>query len=150
VFVKKSRSHILNQRGFSLIEIMIVLGLIGGIVALIATKVSGARDNGDVKITKAGMRQVMDQLEMYNQDCNSYPTTEQGLEALVKQPAGDPPCESWGPQPYSKELPKYAWGTKFVYTSDGTDFEIVSYGKGRRAGGDGAAKDISSKNLGSK
>jgi general secretion pathway protein G len=143
--VKKSSSILGNRSGFSLIEIMIVLGLIGGIVALIATRVSGARENGNVKMTKTAMKQVMDQLEMYNQDCNSYPTTSQGLEALVKQPAGDPPCESWGPQPYSKDTPKDAWGTVFHYESDGTDYEIISYGKDRKPGGDGAAKDISSK-----
>jgi general secretion pathway protein G len=141
------KSNKLNNRGFSLIEIMIVLGLIGGIVALIAKRVGNAQSNAKVKQTKLIMRQTMDQLEMYNQDCGSYPTSSQGLVALVKQPAGDPPCESWGPQPYSKEEPKDAWTNAFKYESDGTDFEIISLGKDKRPGGDGDAKDISSKNL---
>lgn len=139
-----------NQKGFSLIEILIVLGLIAGIVAMIASRVGNSQQNAMVKQTKLMINQTIDQLEMYNQDCNSYPTTTQGLSALVKQPAGEPPCESWGPQPYSKGEPKDAWGNAFGYESDGTDFEIISYGKDKRPGGEGAGKDISSKNLGAK
>lgn len=145
--MKKSMSTIKNQRGFSLIEIMIVLGLIGGIVALIASRVSGQAANASVKQTKLLIKQTMDQLEMYNQDCNSYPTTGQGLAALVKQPSGDPACESWGPQPYSKEEPKDSWGNAFGYESDGTDFEIISFGKDKRPGGEGVNAEITSKKL---
>ena len=142
-----SNLTIRNQRGFSLIEIMIVLGLIGGIVALIASRVSGQQANATVKQTKLLIKQTIDQLEMYNQDCNSYPTSGQGLAALVKQPAGEPPCESWGPQPYSKDEPRDAWGNPFGYESDGTDYDITSFGKDKRPGGDAVNKDISSKNL---
>lgn len=140
------RNHLLlSNKGFSLIEILIVLALVGGIVALIASRVGGAQDNANRKQTEIIMRQVMDQLELYNNDCGSYPTSEQGLVALVKKP-GDA-CESWGPAPYAKEEPKDAWKNKFEYVSDGTEFEIISYGKGKRPGGEGASEDISSKKM---
>lgn len=126
-----------NQRGFSLIEILIVLGIAVGIIAMIASRVAGGRDKATAQQNKIAMQQVVDQLEMYNQDCQSYPTS---LEGLVKAPASG--CENWGPAPYSKEVPKDAWGAPFAYSSDGTSFELTSYGKDKRAGGDGFAKDV--------
>jgi general secretion pathway protein G len=143
----RKQSFALNNKGFSLIEILIVLALVGGIVALIASRVGGAQQNANKKQTEIIMRAVMDQLELFNNDCGSYPTTEQGLTALVKKPSGDPGCESWGPAPYAKEEPKDAWKNKFGYESDGTDFEITSFGKNKRPGGEGIDADISSKNM---
>lgn len=136
-----------NNRGFSLIEILIVLGLIAGIVAFVATKVAGAGKNAKVKQTILMIRGVQDNLELYRDACDNYPSTAQGLKALTQKPAGDPPCESWGPEPYSKEMPKDAWGTELVYESDGTDYEIISYGDNKRPGGEGADGDISSKKM---
>ncbi len=138
----------INNRGFSLIEILIVLGLIGTIVAYIATKVTGASENAKVKQSVTMMRGVIENLEMYRNDCGSYPTTTQGLRALTEKPAGEPACESWGPEPYSKDIPRDAWKTEFVYESaDGIDYEIISYGANKRPGGEGSDEDISSSKL---
>jgi len=137
-----------NQRGFSLIEILIVLGLIAGIVAMIAQQVGNSQQNAMVRQTKLMMSSTMDQLELYNADCQSYPTTAQGLAALMKAPGEG--CENWGPAPYAKKEPKDAWGNAFNYESDGTEFEIISYGKNKRPGGEGADADISSNKLDSK
>jgi general secretion pathway protein G len=134
----------LDSQGFSLVEIMIVLVIIGTILGLVANRIFGARDRAKDKQVKIIMQQIGDQLEMYQQDCSNYPSTSQGLEALVKQPSGEPACESWGPTPYAKDVPKDPWGNKFDYQSDGTNFEIISFGKDRRPGGD---KDYSSKTL---
>lgn len=133
-----------SERGFSLVEIMIVLVIIGTIVSMIASRIFGARDRARDKQVKITMQQIMDQLEMYQQDCNSYPTTSQGLNALIKQPSGEPACESWGPTPYAKDVAKDPWGNEFGYESDGTSYEIISYGKDKKPGGD---KDYSSKKL---
>lgn len=143
----RKQNFALNNKGFSLIEILIVLALVGGIVALIANRVGGAQQNANKKQTEIIMRQVMDQLELYNGDCGSYPTTEQGLVALVKKPGGDPGCESWGPAPYAKEEPRDAWKNKFDYQSDGIEYEIISFGKNKRAGGEGIDADISSNKI---
>ena len=136
-----------NNRGFSLIEILIVLGLIAGIVAFVATRVAGAGDNAKVKQSKLMIQNTKDQLELYRDACDSYPSTTQGLAALTKKPAGDPPCEAWGPEPYAQAQPKDAWGTDLVYESDGSDYEIISYGKNKRPGGEGSDEDISSKKM---
>lgn len=139
----KSQSPVFNNKGFSLIEILIVLALVGGIVALIAKNVGGAQDNAKKKLTVTVMQQTISQLDLYNDDCGSYP---KDLSALVKKPAGDE-CENWGPAPYTKEEPVDGWNRKFVYESDGTDFELISYGKDKKPGGSDAAADISSKKL---
>lgn len=136
-----------NRRGFSLIEIMIVLAIIGLIGALMANRMTGAFDKAKVKQAKAMIQQLMSQLEMYNQDCNTYPTTDQGLAALTKQPVGEPACENWGPKPYLKNVPKDPWGVEYKYDSDGNEFKIYSYGKNKREGGDGLDKDITSEEL---
>lgn len=136
-----------DNKGFSLIEILIVLGLIAGIVAFVATRVSSSSKNAKVKQAKLMIQSTMDQLELYRDACDTYPTTAQGLKALTQKPAGDPPCESWGPEPYSKDVPKDAWGREFGYESDGSDFEIISFGNDKRPGGDGADEDISSKKM---
>ena len=67
--------------------------------------------------------------------------------ALVKKPSGEPSCENWGPNPYAKDIPKDAWGQPFHYESDGIEYEIVSYGKNKRPGGEGVDADISSKTM---
>lgn len=136
-----------NQRGFSLVEIMIVLVIVGTILGLIANRIFGAKDNADAKNVKMQIQQIEEKLDMYQADCNNYPSESQGLEALVKKPSGDPPCESWGPSPYLKDIPRDPWGQPFQYTSDGIEYEIISYGKNRRPGGEGPDQDYSSKNL---
>ena len=136
-----------NQKGFSLIEIMIVLAIIGTIIGMIAQRIFGAREKANYKQVKIVMQQIMSQLDMYQSECMTYPSSSQGLEALVKQPTGSPECESWGPTPYLRDVPKDPWGQPFQYESDGIEYEIISYAGDKRPGGEGAGKDISSKDL---
>lgn len=131
-----------NEKGFSLVEIMIVLVIVGSILALIAQRIFGAKDNADAKQVRIMIQQITNQLDMYQQDCQNYPSSDEGLEALVSKPTS---CESWGPAPYAKEIPKDPWGQPFNYESDGVDFEIISYGKNRRPGGEGPDQDYSNK-----
>lgn len=132
-----------NERGMTLIEIMIVLAIVGGLMAVLGTRLIDNFEKGKVKTTKIQINEIGKQLETYNMDCNSYPSTEQGLEALVKAPQGEPGCESWGPNPYTPKLPKDAWGNNFIYESDGMQYTLTSLGKDKREGGEGFAKDLS-------
>ena len=136
-----------NQRGFSLVEIMIVLAIIGIIVGLMANRFAGGLDKAKEKQAKIMIKQLEDRLEMYNTDCSTYPSGDQGLEALISQPEGDPPCESWGPEPYMKKIPKDPWKRDFIYESDGAEYTIISLGKDKKEGGEGFDKDISSADL---
>lgn len=130
-----------NRSGFSLVEIMIVVVIIGIIGATMGSRLFGGLDRAKVKDAQNMMRNFADALEMYATDCNSYPTTEQGLDALVSEPGGDPGCDSWGPQ-YLKKIPKDPWGRDYIYESDGVEFNITSYGKDKKESGDGFGKDI--------
>ncbi len=130
-----------NRNGFSLVEIMIVVVIIGIIGATMGNRLFGGLDRAKVKDAQNMMRNFADALEMYATDCNSYPTTDQGLEALIDEPGGDPACEAWGPQ-YLKKLPKDPWGRPYIYESDGVEFNIISLGKDKRENGDGFGKDI--------
>lgn len=133
-----------NERGMTLIEIMIVLAIIGGLVAILGTRVIGALDKSKVKQALTAIKEVEKRLELYNIDCNTYPTDAQGLQALVKAPESEPSCANWGPDPYYKKLPEDPWGRPFRYESDGAAYKITSLGKDGKEGGSGYNKDITS------
>lgn len=131
-----------NKRGFSLVEIMIVVAIIGLLVSTMGSRIFGGLDKAKVQNAKVMMRKFADALEMYSTDCNTYPTTDQGLDALVEEPQGEPACDSWGPVSYMRKIPKDPWGRPYIYESDGMTFNIISLGKDKREGGEGFSADI--------
>lgn len=134
-----------NQRGMSLLEIMIVLGIIGTIVAMLAGRIGNQVEKSKVKETKLAMNGIISALEMYNSECNSYPKS---LEGLIT--ADD--CKNWG-GPYLKggNVLKDSWGEAYIYETDGGSFTLMSYGKDKKEGGsDMFTKDITQDNLGDK
>lgn len=133
-----------NERGMTLIEIMIVIAIIGGLLTVLGTTAFDRYERSRVDTTKISIKTIGSALESYNLACNSYPTTDQGLAALVTKPSGDS-CPNWGPGAYLKKAQtKDAWGKEFIYESDGGTYEIKSYGRDKKEGGEGYAKDLSS------
>jgi general secretion pathway protein G len=136
-----------NQSGFTLIEMMIVVAIIGLIASLVGLNVSKRLDEARVDTTKNQIRQLSTVLEDFRRRCGRYPDSAQGLDALVKKEnAGD--CKNWSDDfIQGGKLPEDAWGKPFGYLSDGNKFEIKSLGSDTREGGDGSAKDITSSDL---
>lgn len=132
-----------NQAGMTLIEIMIVIAIIGGLMAVVGNKFMNARANASVKQARIQIKQLESKLDQYYTDCNSYPTTDQGLQALFENP-GSETCANWGPQPYINSMKEVndPFGKQLVYESDGAEYKIISLGADKKEGGDGANADI--------
>ncbi len=132
----------LNQEGFSLIELMIVIGIMGLLIGFVGPKLIEKFDGAKVDTTKVQMKQIATTMKNYRLDCGQYPTTDQGLDALVTKPASGPDCKNYPPSAYMQRIPKDAWDKDLMYTSDGNTFEIKSFGKDRKEGGTGYDADI--------
>jgi len=129
-----------NNQGFSLVEIMIVLAIIGIIVSIGGNSLMGGLDKARVREASSTIAKFSDALEIYESECGTYPSTEEGLIALIEEVSS---CGSdWG-GPYLKKVGKDPWKQEYQYESDGGSFVITSFGKDKRPGGEGFARDIS-------
>jgi general secretion pathway protein G len=146
----KKNKQLNNDKGFTLVEILIVVSIIGGLMGLLLPKVMDSYNRSQLDTTKIMMRNVATALDSYYRDCSSYPTTDQGLQALVEKPTSGKECPNYDPSGYSptkKKIPADAWGRPFDYESDGTKYVLKSQGKDKREGGSGYDADISSEDL---
>ena len=144
----KMRPALAGQSGFTLIEIMVVVIIIGILAAIVAPNVIGRVDDAQITKAKAEISNLENALKFYRLDNFSYPTTEQGLEALVTKPA-DPNVKNWKAGGYMDKVPKDPWGNPYLYLSPGNQGEIDIYTLGRdgRPGGEGVDADIGNWNL---
>jgi general secretion pathway protein G len=134
-----------RQRGFTLIEIMVVVVIIGVLGAVVLPQFMSRPDQARVTAARADIQAISTALEMYRLDNYGYPTTQQGLEALVKKPLGTPEPKGWNPQGYLKALPLDPWGTPYQYLSPGTrtkSFDLYSFGSDGVSGGEDYAAEI--------
>lgn len=117
-----------NNRGFTLIEVLVVIVILGLIAGLIIPRITGRVDEAKVETTKIQMKAVKDALEQYKLDNGIYPTTEQGVKALVEKPVTPPIPPRW--RQYLDKMPQDAWGRDFLYLSPGINrpFELRSMG----------------------
>ncbi|MFU8828385.1 MAG: type II secretion system major pseudopilin GspG [Phycisphaerales bacterium] len=129
--------------GFSLLEMLVVLAIIGLLVALFAPRLTGAFTGGQVRTTKAQLQQLTTAVEEFRMTLNRLPTEEEGLRVLVERPADGEGTE-WRNFLGTREVPRDAWGNEFVYSRSDPDFEyvIISYGSDGKPGGEGDAADI--------
>ncbi|HXG27722.1 MAG TPA: type II secretion system major pseudopilin GspG [Nevskiales bacterium] len=135
--------------GFTLIEIMVVVVIIGILVAIVAPRVMDRPDTARVVKAKQDIRVLESALNLYRLDNYTYPSTEQGLEALVTQPSGEPPAKNWKPGGYVDRLPKDPWGNNYQYLNPGVhgEIDIFTFGADNRPGGEGVNADIGNWNL---
>jgi general secretion pathway protein G len=133
-----------RARGMTLIEILVVLVLLGIVMTIVAGNFIGQGEKAKAKAAQLEISQIASTLDLYKLEVGKYPTTQEGLQALVTAPAG---VSNWnGPYWKKPTLPKDPWGNEYKYTSPGakTPYEIVSYGADGKEGGDGDNKDITS------
>ncbi|NHN78717.1 type II secretion system major pseudopilin GspG [Azotobacter chroococcum] len=133
-----------RQQGFTLLEIMVVLVILGLLVALVAPNVLQNQDRAMVEKAKADVALLEQALDMYKLDNFQYPTTNQGLEALVTKPEIEPQPKRYNSNGYIKRLPQDPWGNPYQYLQPGTKkaFDVYSLGADGEMGGEGLAADI--------
>lgn len=136
--------HTARQSGFTLIEIMVVMVILGLLVAIVAPNLMGRSDQARVTVAKTQMKQVSNALDLYKLDNNRYPSTEQGLQALVEKPTGSPEPRNWNPDGYMPSLPQDPWGNPYDYSSPGITgpYDLISYGADGREGGEADDADL--------
>ncbi|EMP56765.1 general secretion pathway protein G [Marinobacter santoriniensis NKSG1] len=134
-----------RSQGFTLIEIMVVMVILGLLVAIVAPNIMGRSDEAKVTIAKTQLKNIQSALDLYRLDNSQYPSTQQGLEALVSKPSGSPEPKNWNPEGYMKNVPEDPWGNEFQYVSPGTEgpYDLYSYGSDGQEGGEGDAADLS-------
>jgi len=140
----RSYKHLSRQSGFTLIEVMVVVVILGILAAVAVPRIMDNPDKARVAKAKQDVRAIEAALDMYRLDNYHYPSTQQGLEALVRQPSGEPPARNWKDGGYLRSVPKDPWGNDYLYLSPGSksDIDIYSLGSDGRPGGDGVAADI--------
>jgi len=133
-------------RGFTLVEIMVVVVIIGILGALVVPKLLGRTGESRVVAAKTDIATLMQALKLYKLDNQRYPTTEQGLIALTTKPTSGPSANGWKEGGYVEKLPKDPWGNSYQYLSPGLhgEVDIFSFGADGQANGEGEDADVGS------
>jgi len=129
------------RSGFSLIELLIVIVILGGLVAVVAPGLMDAADEAKRDTVCLKMNDLGKRLDMFKLDNGIYPDTEEGFEALLSNPDTDK-YPNYRATPYLKKLPKDSWKTPFIYISKGSEFELISFAADRKEGGEESNRDI--------
>ncbi len=138
----------LNEKGFSFIELMVVVVILGILAGMIVPRYMGRTDDAKVVKAKVDIAALETSLKMYRLDNGTYPSTDQGLMALIEKPTTEPAAPNWSTNGYldKKSLPKDPWGREYLYLSPGIheEFDIICYGADGTPGGEGKNADINS------
>lgn len=133
-----------RHSGFTLIEVMIVIVILGVLAALIVPKVMGRPDEARIAAARQDIFTIMQSLKLYKLDNRRYPTTEQGLAALVQKPSQAPVPQNWSAGGYLERLPNDPWGQPYQYLNPGLhgEIDVMSFGADGQPGGQGVDADI--------
>ena len=143
------KRYVTNEKGITLIEMMVVIVILGILATIIFTRVSDRPEQARRTKAAVEIRSLQTALELYKLDNGFYPSTEQGLEALVTAPSSGRAPRSYPESGYIDKAPLDPWGTYYVYISPGLqgEYDLESYGTDGEDGGEGTDKDIESWNL---
>ncbi len=135
-----------SQSGFTLVEILVVVFIIGLLATIVGVSVSGRGDEAKRVAAKANLKEIESALHLYKLDNGFYPTTAEGLAALIERPGS---ARKWNEDGYLNQssIPQDPWGYDYVYVSDGRRYSLKSLGDDGEAGGDGPAADLDSRDL---
>ena len=135
-----------SESGFTLIEVMVVIAIIGIMATLIVPRIMSKPDEARVIAAKQDISTIVQALKLYRLDTGRYPTTEQGLQALMSRPTSEPIPQNWKTDGYLDRLPKDPWGYSYQYLNPGqhAEIDVFSYGADNKAGGTGFDSDIGS------
>ena len=136
-----TNSHV-HQRGFTLIEILVVIVILSILGGLAAQTLLSRPDAARVQAAQTDLRTLSAALDVYRLDNYRYPSSDQGLEALVQRPSGSPETKNWNPSGYLKKLPVDPWGAAYLYENRDGRIEMISLGSDGAEGGEGNAADI--------
>lgn len=136
-----------RDRGVTLIEMMVVLVIIALVAAMIVPSVINRPDEARVTIARTDLQSIASALELYRLDNRSYPSTTQGLAALVTRPTGQPVPPNWAAGGYLTQMPQDPWGQPYLYRAPGDQapYDLVSLGADGKPGGSGIDADLSSR-----
>ncbi|MGL5800289.1 MAG: type II secretion system major pseudopilin GspG [Plesiomonas sp.] len=143
------RKHPLPPQGFTLLEVMVVIVILGILASLVVPNLLGNKEKADQQKVVSDIIALENSLDMYKLDNSTYPTTEQGLQSLSSKPSGTPEPRNYRESGYIKRLPQDPWGNEYQYLSPGEKgtTDIYSLGSDGQEGGEGSAADIGNWNI---
>jgi general secretion pathway protein G len=138
------KSAVSKQLGFTLIEVMVVIAIIGIMASLIVPKIMSKPDEARVIAAKQDISTLVQALKLYRLDIGRYPNSQQGLQSLVEKPVIEPVPQNWKTGGYLDRLPKDPWGNAYQYTNPGarSEIDVFSYGADNKPGGIGFDADL--------
>jgi general secretion pathway protein G len=141
---KRTTKFMQKQQGFTLMEILIVVVIISILAITVVPQFMDTPDTARISATKADIKNIETSLSMYKLDNFNYPSTSQGLQALVQKPSGLPEARNWKPGGYLPKLPNDQWGTPYQYLNPGNHgaIDVYSFGADGQPGGEGINADI--------